>query len=157
MAGVTASTGAASGALTVAGGAGIGGDIYGGGIVRAASTTDSTSTTTGAIRTQGGLGVEKSAFFGPTVSINAPSTSTNALNIGGNSQQIVFSAGTGTHRITATANATMAFRVNSLDAISFTSSILTIGIPLGATPGGLQPLCFNSADGRVYKAVLGVC
>lgn len=157
VAGTTASSGATSGALTVAGGVGIVGDIYGQGIVRAGSTTDATSTTTGAIRTQGGLGVEKSAFFGPTVSINSPSASSNALNIGGNSQQIAFAGGTGTHRINATANATIAFRVNSLDAISFTSSILTIGIPLGATPGGLQPLCFNAADGRVYKAVLGVC
>ena len=156
VAGVTASTSATTGALTVAGGVGISGDTYTQGIIRAGSTTASTSTTTGAIRTQGGLGVEKSAYIGLTLNINSAAAASEAITIGGNDAQIKMS-GTGTNRINSSGSSNLALRVNSLDALTLNSSTMTIGIPLGATPGGLQPLCFNAADGRVYKAVAGVC
>lgn len=60
----TNSTGTDSGALVVAGGVGIGKDLYVGGVVRILSTVSSTSTDTGALTVVGGLGVGSTATVG---------------------------------------------------------------------------------------------
>lgn len=83
----TPSTNPATGALTVAGGVGIGGDIYTSGILRSTNLTASTSTNTGAIVATGGLGLGGSAYIGGQVRIksttNSTSTTTGALQVAG--------------------------------------------------------------------------
>jgi len=55
-----ASTSESTGALTVAGGVGIAGDLYTGGIARLTDTTESTSASTGALVVSGGVGIDGS-------------------------------------------------------------------------------------------------
>ena len=156
VAGTTASSSSITGALTVAGGVGVAGDVYTQGIVRAGGTTESTSTSTGALITQGGLAVAKASYLGPTVNINSAAAASEAIVIGGNNAQIKMT-GTGTNRINSSGSSNLSLRVNSVDAMTLNSTQMTIGIPLETTPGSLQPLCFNSANGRVYKGSAGVC
>jgi hypothetical protein len=71
----TASTSSTSGALKVAGGAGIAGALNVGttatitGATTISSTTSSTSTTTGALKVAGGAGIAGNAYIGGTISI----------------------------------------------------------------------------------------
>jgi hypothetical protein len=53
----TTSNSTNTGALTVSGGVGIGGNLYVGGTVNITNTTDATSTTTGALTVVGGIGI----------------------------------------------------------------------------------------------------
>jgi hypothetical protein len=85
--GTTASTSTTTGALQVTGGAGIGGNVYTGGIVDILSTESSTSTTTGALQVAGGAGIVGNVFTGGIVDIlsteNSISTTTGALQVAG--------------------------------------------------------------------------
>lgn len=63
----TASTLASNGALTVTGGAGVGGAINAGGVIRSLATTASTTTTTGAIVSAGGVGIAGSLNVGGSI------------------------------------------------------------------------------------------
>jgi hypothetical protein len=60
--GNTQATSTLSGALQIAGGAGIVGNLYVGGISRIVNSTSATSTLTGALQIQGGLGVQGSIY-----------------------------------------------------------------------------------------------
>ena len=85
--GVASSTG--TGALRVAGGMGVTGAAYVGGVLNATATTPSSSTTTGALVVAGGLGVAGATFIGGTVTVSGGltvagsfnTTSTNSLTI----------------------------------------------------------------------------
>jgi len=74
----TESTSSTTGALTVAGGTGIAGAVYVGGIVDIASTTASSSSTTGALIVDGGAGIAKDSFINSVrVGLGAGGVSTN--------------------------------------------------------------------------------
>jgi len=85
--GVATST--TSGALRVAGGLGVTGATYVGGVLNATATTPSSSTTTGALVVAGGLGVAGATYIGGTVTVSGGltvagsfnTTSTNSLTI----------------------------------------------------------------------------
>lgn len=83
--GTTASTSSTTGALTVAGGAGIAGNVYVNGILGSTASIPSTSTTTGALVIAGGAGL--------TGNINAGGTITGAI-IAGTSAGVFGSANT---------------------------------------------------------------
>jgi hypothetical protein len=86
----TGSTSTGTGALQVTGGAGIGGNVYVGGINSIGNTTASTSTGTGALIVSGGAGIGGNVYAGGVFSTNAygvfgnPATSaaTGAVFIG---------------------------------------------------------------------------
>jgi hypothetical protein len=69
--GTTASTSTTTGSGIFAGGIGVAGAAYIGGIINVASTTDSTSSTTGAAIIAGGIGVAKAIFGGSTIYSNS--------------------------------------------------------------------------------------
>jgi hypothetical protein len=77
----TDSTSSITGALIVAGGAGIGGNVEVGGNVDIASTRSSTNSTTGALVVGGGIGVGGVVNIGNTTA--SSSTTTGALVVGG--------------------------------------------------------------------------
>jgi hypothetical protein len=65
--GTTASTSPATGALTVAGGAGVAGALNVGGAARVNDTTDSIGKDTGALVVEGGVGIEKNLNVGGNI------------------------------------------------------------------------------------------
>jgi hypothetical protein len=69
VANTTASSSSTTGALTVAGGVGIAGALYTGGIIDVTSTAASTSTTTGALIVDGGAGIAGNTNIGGITSI----------------------------------------------------------------------------------------
>ncbi|MFH1052323.1 MAG: hypothetical protein V1779_15490 [bacterium] len=71
------STGTGSGALIVAGGAGIGQNLYVGGLTRLTNGTGSTGTGTGALVVTGGTGIGQNLYVGGTANV------TGATNIAG--------------------------------------------------------------------------
>lgn len=75
---LTASTTPATGALVVAGGAGIGQDLNVGNTVKVNSNTASTNATTGALVVTGGAGVGGNLNVGNAVKVNGTTSSTNA-------------------------------------------------------------------------------
>ena len=85
--GVATST--TSGALQVAGGMGVTGATYVGGVLNVTATTPSSSTATGALVVAGGMGVAGATFFGGTMTVSGGltvagsfnTTSTNSLTI----------------------------------------------------------------------------
>lgn len=83
----TPSTSPITGALTVTGGFGLGGDLYTSGLIRSTNLTTSSSTSTGAIVATGGLGIGNNAYIGGIVRIrsttSATSTLTGALQVAG--------------------------------------------------------------------------
>lgn len=99
LAGTVQSSSTNTGALQVRGGAGIGGNLYIGGLVNVTGqavitdSTNATSTSTGALQIVGGVGVGKDLYVGGASSItgietvlnttNATSTSTGALQVRG--------------------------------------------------------------------------
>jgi hypothetical protein len=66
----TQSTSTTTGALVVAGGIGVGGNIYSGGIHVIQNSTNASSTTTGALIVQGGAGIAGNAYIGGNVYTN---------------------------------------------------------------------------------------
>ena len=72
--GTTASTSKTSGALTVAGGVGVAGDLYAGNITggnaNITGTTASTSKTTGALKVAGGIGVAGDLYAGNSIVVD---------------------------------------------------------------------------------------
>jgi hypothetical protein len=83
----TASVSTTTGALAVAGGVGISGNTYIGGLARVTDTTVSTSASTGALAVSGGVGIAGEAYIGGltriTNSTASTSTSTGALTVSG--------------------------------------------------------------------------
>ena len=73
----TAATSTGTGAITCAGGVGVAGNVYSGGLVLTTSTEPSVSPTTGAIQVAGGVGVAGNVYVGGTVG----SSATGALTI----------------------------------------------------------------------------
>jgi len=87
--GTTQSTSTSSGVLRVSGGAGIGKNLYVGGLIRTSDITDSTGTTTGALTVAGGVGVGGNLYVGNDLRIagtlygtviGSVSTATNIFN-----------------------------------------------------------------------------
>jgi len=76
--GVASST--STGALRVAGGLGVTGATYVGGVLNATATTPSSSTTTGALVVAGGLGVAGATYIGGTVTVSGGLTVAGAFN-----------------------------------------------------------------------------
>lgn len=70
----TASSSTTTGALQVAGGVGLTGNLYAGGIVRFSDATDSASTSTGAAVFSGGLGVAKNLNVGGDIQVTGDFT-----------------------------------------------------------------------------------
>ena len=93
ISGTTSATSTTTGALIVAGGAGIGGSMYVGGglsvtgIITLTNTTVSASTTTGALTVTGGAGIGGNLNIGGTLNVanatSATSTQTGALTVTG--------------------------------------------------------------------------
>jgi hypothetical protein len=111
--GTNATVSALTGALTIAGGVGIGGGLYVGGTTTSTNTvvtgtanatnmvvsgtTNATSTTTGALQIVGGVGVGGNLYVGGALSAaNITGSITTATNItGGTAGQLVYQTGTG--------------------------------------------------------------
>ena len=87
VANTTVSTSTTTGALVVAGGAGIAGNVYAGGNLVTTAATVSSSTTTGAIISAGGVGVAGNVYASgniiTTATTKSVSTTTGALIVGG--------------------------------------------------------------------------
>jgi hypothetical protein len=86
LTGNTNATTTATGALQVAGGIGVGRDVYVGGDVTIADTTDSTTSTNGALIVSGGAGIAKNLVVGSSATIqsllaNANGVAANALQV----------------------------------------------------------------------------
>lgn len=77
----TSSTDSTTGALTVAGGAGIGENAYVAGLLKVELTTDSTASTDGALIVAGGAGIAKSLHIGGTT--GSTSSANGALTVAG--------------------------------------------------------------------------
>ena len=73
LSGSNASTSPTTGAFQVAGGAGIGGNLFAGGVIVSQDATNSTSTGTGAIRTLGGVGITKDLTVGGSITVGTAS------------------------------------------------------------------------------------
>jgi hypothetical protein len=84
--GTTNATSTVTGALQVAGGIGVGRDVYVGGDVTIADTAESTSNSTGALIVSGGAGFAKSIFVGNTATIQSSAAAANA--VAGNALQV---------------------------------------------------------------------
>lgn len=80
-------TSTGSGALILAGGAGIGGNVYTSGLIRSVNVTESNATNQGAVTTLGGAGIAKNLYVGGQARIqsttSATSTLTGALTVAG--------------------------------------------------------------------------
>jgi hypothetical protein len=81
VSGTTATTSPTTGALTVAGGVGVGGDVQIGGKAVVGSTVDATSPTTGAVTVAGGVGIAKSVNVGGTT--DSTTITTGAVVVAG--------------------------------------------------------------------------
>ncbi len=79
----TASTTTATGALTVAGGVGVGGDIYVGGIIDVLNTSEATSTSTGALQVVGGVGVGRDIWVGQRLNVGSDAIITGDVSVNG--------------------------------------------------------------------------
>ncbi len=73
----TASTSTSTGALIVSGGAGIAGALYAGGVIKASSGIASTSTTTGSLLVTGGAGVSGAIYAGGVIKASSGIASTS--------------------------------------------------------------------------------
>ena len=111
--GTNATVSALTGALTIAGGVGIGGGLFVGGTTTATNTvvtgtanaanmvvsgtTNATSTTTGALQVAGGVGIGGNLYVGGALTAaNITGNITTATNItGGTAGQLVYQTGTG--------------------------------------------------------------
>ena len=91
----TASTSALTGALVVAGGAGISGTVNIGGKIVINDTTDATSTVTGSIVTAGGAGIAKNLVVGGAVTVGTLVASTVIPAIISNNMQLASFTKTG--------------------------------------------------------------
>ena len=100
----TASTSSTTGALVVAGGAGIAGVAVVGGNLVAAATTTSTSSTTGALVVAGGAGIAGALNVGSTVSLAAGSTTIAPLSFSTTSSTLLTTASRGAVEYDSTAN-----------------------------------------------------
>ena len=127
---IVPSTSITTGALQVAGGAGIVGNVYTGGNVVINAIAPSTNTTTGALQVLGGAGIGGNVYTGGNVVINAivPSTSTTTGAL-----QVAGGAGIGGNVFTG----------GIVDILSTESSIST-------TTGALQVLGGAGIVGNVY-------
>jgi hypothetical protein len=86
------STSSTTGGLIVAGGTGIGENLYVGGIINGGITTDSTSSVTGAVTSAGGLGVAKALYVGTTIfenNIRIVSAAGTNLSKSGNTLNVI--------------------------------------------------------------------
>ena len=79
----TATSSTTTGALRVAGGAGIAGGVWAGGAIRTDSTTVSTSTSTGALIINGGAGIAGNTHVGGTLTVTGVTTLSSNVGISG--------------------------------------------------------------------------
>lgn len=79
----TVSTSTSTGALQVAGGVGIGGATYIGGVTNITNTTNASSTSTGALIVSGGVGIAQNLVVGGATNLNGVTTVNNVLGVNG--------------------------------------------------------------------------
>ena len=117
----TASTEAANGALTVAGGVGIGGNVYVGtsGNLVLAATTAATSTTSGSLQTAGGAGIGGNVWVGGEINAAGNVTVPN-LTVNANASTSNLSA-SGTSNL-ATVNANGVVSISNADTATSTTT-----------------------------------
>ena len=134
----TAATSSTTGAIRVAGGVGVAGALYNGGVhvstgnVVAASTTDSTSTTTGALVVAGGVGIAGNVFAGKAATFNSSQTSGMDFKVMGTASTNLLWAKSGTYDQVMIGNtaAVSGFVTGAKLQINSTDSIL---IPAGTS------------------------
>ncbi|NBP04013.1 MAG: hypothetical protein EBU90_28750, partial [Proteobacteria bacterium] len=82
-----------TGALTVAGGVGIGQNLYVGGQENNSNLTNATSTSTGALTVAGGVGIGQNLYVGGGVQVTGRFTSTGIANVTNTTDAISTSSG----------------------------------------------------------------
>jgi len=137
----TDSTGTNSGALIVAGGVGIGKNLYVGGLVRFINTTAATSTTTGAVVVGGGMGIGGAVYIN-TTSFIAGSPILTVASLGGNVASIT--AGTDT-AVSSSTGAVTIWNISTLQSVTNRGNSTTNAISItnttsatSTTTGALQ-------------------
>jgi hypothetical protein len=141
----TESTGKTTGALTVAGGAGIGGNVQVGGNVRIASTVVSTSSSTGALIVGGGVGIDGAVNTNNNITTSGIINTTNSgATVSGITGAIVVNGGIGvggnvwtSGRLTVNLDSSMNGNVNVGGNVRINSLLASTSSGTGAlTVGG---------------------
>jgi hypothetical protein len=132
----TTSTSTTTGALKVAGGAGIAGTMFVGGDVDVTSTTAATSTTTGALVVTGGAGIGGAAYIGGTLSIAGGTPGAGKVLVSDANGLASWSANSNGGVSSISATATMAATDNyNLIVFSGSTASQIITLPSAATVG----------------------
>lgn len=138
----TASTNTTSGAFILVGGAGVGGAINAGGVVKTTDTTQSTSSTTGSIVTSGGIGVGKDIFTGGRLELADGTSGIPAVSFAGGQNSGIYKDVGGGLGMVGSGSKTMILDGNGLDAdcvLSTTDATQSTSTSTGSihTAGGL--------------------
>jgi hypothetical protein len=156
----TTSTSTNTGALTVAGGVGVGGALFVGNTATITSSAVSTSTTTGALKVTGGVGIGGNLYAGNIYSngsiVVTAATAGGVQTLNGQSGTIVISAGTDTAISTATGTITI-WNTSTLQSVtsrgSSTSAVISITNTTNSTStnsGALQVAGGVGIGGNLY-------
>ena len=163
LAGTANATSTTTGALQVVGGAGVGGNLYVGGLVRFINTTASTSTTTGALVVSGGVGIGKDLRVGGIVYATVDGSITTATNIaGGNRGQLLYQSSTGTTAFVGTGTAgqlLVSAGVSATGPVFTSTASIYVGYSLNAINAKNANTATNIAGGSsnsiVYQSSTG--
>ena len=138
----------ASGALIVAGGAGVGGNLFVGNTATIVSSDDATSTTTGALIVAGGVGIGGAAYINTTSYIANAEIITTATILNFATQSYLF-AGTDTAVSTSTGNVTI-WNTSTLQTITNRGNTTTNAISI------TNPTESNSTNTGALRVAGGV-
>lgn len=132
----TTSTSSTTGALKVAGGAGIAGTMFVGGDVDITSTSAATSTTTGSLVVSGGVGIAGATYIGGQISIAGGTPGAGKVLVSDANGLASWSANSNGGVTSITSTTTMAATDNfNLIVFSGSTASQTITLPSAATVG----------------------
>lgn len=113
----TISSSTSSGALQVAGGAGIGGNLYVGGDVHVTSTTISSDTSSGALQVSGGVGIAGNLYVGGNISATLVTATQPYITSVGNLTSLSLTTG-------SNVSGANGFNITNLKSITYTVASL---------------------------------